>query len=88
MAKINTHGLKMKGIKKASGDTCNYSSGHYIQISYDTETGDIMTDYHYSLGRNSWTQYHDPAIITICTTDYHMTMQDIADAIAEAVANR
>lgn len=88
MAKINTHGLKMQGIKKASGDTCNYSSGRYIQISYDTETGEILTDYHCSLGHNSWTRYHDPAIITICTADYHMTMQEIADAIAEKIEAR
>lgn len=87
MKKINKHGLTMRGLKAASGETKDYGycSGHYVQISYDTVTGDIMTDYHYSLGQNSWTSYHNPAIITIATTADHMTMQDIADAIARAL---
>lgn len=87
MKKINKHGLKMRGLKAASGETRDYGyySGHYVQISYDTDTGDVLTDYHYSLGQNSWTRYHDPAIITVATTADHMTMQAIADAIARAV---
>ena len=89
MAKINTYGYKMHGLKAASGETKNYGyySGHYVQISYDTDTGDVLTDYHYSLGQNSWTHYHDPAIITIAVTANHMTMQQIADAIADAIAD-
>lgn len=89
MAKINTYGYKMHGLKAASGETKNYGyySGHYVQISYDTDTGDILTDYHYSLGQNSWTRYHDPAIITVATTAHHMTMQEIADAIVDAIAD-
>lgn len=87
MKKVNKHGLTMRGLKAASGETkdCGYYSGHYVQISYDIVTGDIMTDYHYSLGQNSWTRYHNPAIITVATTADHMTMQDIADAIARVL---
>lgn len=87
MKTINKHGLKMHGLKAASGETRNYGyySGHYIQISYDTDTGDVLTDYHCSLGQNSWTRYHDPAIITVATAADHMTMQEIADAISRAV---
>lgn len=87
MKTINKHGLKMRGLKAASGETRNYGyySGHYVQISYDTDTGDVLADYHYSLGQNSWTRYHDPAIISVATTSDHMTMQAIADAIAKAV---
>lgn len=82
--KVNKHGLKMRGLKAASGDTQNYGyySGQYIQISYDTETGDVLADYHYSLGQNSWAEYHDPAVITVCNTSRHMTMREIADRIA------
>lgn len=87
MEKVNKHGLTMRGLKAASGETKDYGyySGRYVQISYDTVTGDIMTDYHYSLGQNSWTRYHNPAIITVATTADHMTMQEIADAIARAL---
>lgn len=85
MKKINKHGLKMRGLKSASGDTRNYGRNCYIQISYNTSTGEVLTDYHCSIGGNSWTKYHDSDIITIGNTSQHMTMQEIADAIAEVI---
>jgi hypothetical protein len=81
MSKVNTYGMKMKGLKKASGDTCDYDNGGYIQISYDVVTGEILTDFHCDLGGNSYTRYHDKAVLGVCTTGCHMTMQEIADAI-------
>ena len=85
--KVNKHGLKMIGLKKAAGYTENYGvySGHYVQISYDCKTGEVLTAYHYSIGHNEWTVYHDSNIITICYTSSKMTMQQIADAIIEIV---
>lgn len=87
--KVNKHGLKMIGLKKAAGYTENYGvySGHYVQISYDKNTGEILTDYHYSRGGNEWTAYHDNDVVTICYTSNKMTMQQIADAIYHTVAN-
>ena len=83
---LNTHGLRIKGIKAASRETCNwYSTGWHTQISYDTESGEIYTSLH--LG-DSWTQWNDGAVITVCRTTRHMTMQEIADAIARAMAQR
>lgn len=84
---INKHGLKMTGIKAAAAETSglNPHDHGYVQISYDTATGDILTNYHYSIGQNSWTQYNDSNIITVCYTHEKMTMQAIADAIADAV---
>lgn len=81
--KINKHGLKMRGLKSASGGTKNYGRNCYIQISYNTRTGEVLTDYHCSIGGNSWTEYHDSDIIRIGNTNQHMTMQEIADAIAD-----
>lgn len=84
---INKHDLKMVGIKAAAAETNGlspYDHG-YVQISYDTKTGEILTNYHYSIGQNSWTQYNDPDVITVCYAHGKMTMQAIADAIAEAV---
>lgn len=86
--KIDKHNLPMHGLRKASGETkdlTGYYSGHYVQISYDTQSGDVITDYHYSLGQNSWTEYHDTNIITICNASEPMTMQEIADAIANKI---
>ena len=83
MEKVNTYGLKMVGLKKACGETVDWGrSGWKTQISYDQETGEIFTNDH--LGE-CWSEYHDPDIITVCTTTHHMTMQAIADAIREAV---
>lgn len=83
--KINKHGLKMRGLKSASGDTRNYGRNCYIQISYNTRTGEVLTDFHCSIGENSWTKYWDSDIVTIGNTSRHMTMQEIADAIAENI---
>lgn len=85
---INKHGLKMTGLKAASGETHDYGylSPSYVEIFYDRSTGEVWTVYQYSLGMNWWTEYHDPDIIKVCNSQSHMTMQEIADAIAEAVA--
>lgn len=83
--KTNTYGYKMHGLRKAAGYTKDLRGRGHVQISYDSGTGDILTDYHYN--REDWTQYRDPEIITICTTGSPMTMQDIADAIAENMAD-
>ena len=82
--KINTHGLKMTGLKKASGATCNYGdySPKYDQIFYDRFTGEVWTVFHWSIGGNSWTEYDDEEVIWICDARHHMTMQRIADEIA------
>lgn len=86
--KLKKHGLKMNGLKAASGETQNYGyySGCYVQISYDTRDGQVLTSFHCSLGQNSWTEYHSDKIVHICNTSRHMTMQEIADKIAQEVA--
>lgn len=83
MAKVNKHGMKMVGLKKASGETQNYGyySGMYVEIFYDKADGEVWGVFQYSLGQNSWTEYHDSSIVKICNTSSHMTMQEIADAI-------
>lgn len=87
MAKINKHGLKIDGLKKASGETANYGahSDLYDEIFYDRATGEVWTKFQCSLGQNSWTEYHDANVVKIGNTQQHMTMQQIADAIWEAV---
>lgn len=83
MSKVNTYGLTIKGLKKTSGYTEDYGyySGRYVEIFYDRSTGEVWGNFQYSLGQNSWTEYHDPDIVKICNTSRHMTMQEIADEI-------
>jgi hypothetical protein len=88
MKKVNTYGMTMKGLRKAASETKGlkgYYSGHYVQISYDKSDGEVLTNYHYNLGQNSWTEYHDQDIITIGNYSSPATMQEIADKIAETV---
>lgn len=83
--------MKINGLRKASSETkglTGYYSGHYVQISYDKSTGDILTDYHYNLGQNSWTQYHDPNIIIVCNASEPMTMKEIKQEIENAIAEK
>lgn len=82
--KLNTYGMKIKGLRKASGETMNYNdAAKYDEVFYNRETGEVWTRFQYSLGRNSWTEYDDPQIIKVCNTSRHMTMQAIVDAIRE-----
>lgn len=84
MSKVNTHGLKIKGLRSACGDTCNYGDydNRYHELFYDRSTGEVWTVFRYG---NSWTEYHDKNVIKVCNTQHHMTMQEIADAIQQAL---
>jgi hypothetical protein len=87
--KINKHGLPMKGLRKASGETKGlrgYYSGGYVQMSYDRVSGEIFANYHFSLGQNLWSVYPDSNIINCGNFSEPATMQEIADRIAEMVA--
>lgn len=81
--KVDKHGLKIIGLKKASGSTINWipGSGGYTEIFYDLRIGEVWTVDQVSLGHNSWTEYRDPYVIKICETEKRMTMQEIADTI-------
>ncbi|MCD7996424.1 MAG: hypothetical protein LUH21_04235 [Clostridiales bacterium] len=79
---------KIKGLKKIVSETKalrGYYSGLYIQLNYNLETGEAWTDYHCSFGQNSWSQYHDSNIITICNISSPMTMKEIRQRIEEKV---
>lgn len=87
--KVNTHGIKMVGLKQAAGETkhLNGCNGCYVQISYDRADGEILADYHCSLGHNSWSEYRQSSILSVCFLDHPTTMQEIADKIAERLAD-
>jgi hypothetical protein len=85
MANINTHGIKINGLRKAAHETKGLSPYGDVrtQISYDRDTGDIYTNDHIG---DDWSRYYDPAVITVCFAKRHMTQQQIADRIADALA--
>lgn len=81
MKTIDKHGLKINGLKKASGDTWDWCwrDGQHNDIYFDMSTGDVWTVHH---STNWWTAYGDPNVIAVCSSRRHMTMQEIADAIS------
>lgn len=49
MAKVNTHGLKMVGIREIAGETKTLQgsfSSFYLQLFYDRSTGEAWTTSH------------------------------------------
>ena len=87
--KLNKYGLKITGLKKLAGELQatlpkhnDWYSGKYFQINLNTETGEVWGDFFYSLGKNSWSEYHDENIIVIGRTYKPLTMQGIIDKIA------
>ena len=85
--KINTYGYRLVNLRKVSGETVNNPLG-YSQISYDTKTGELFENWHHGTSQTSWSQYRDPDVITVANTSKHMTMQQIADAVRDAMVQR
>ena len=81
---INKHGMKMKNLRIASGETCKWAG--YTQLSYDMATGEILTVDHSENPETSWSDYHDNDVITVLNARRHYTMQEIADAVYQAVS--
>ena len=62
--------MKLEGLKKAVGDYQRANKGGYYSSEYgylmlDRSTGELWTDYFYSIGHNSWKEYEDKAIINL-----------------------
>lgn len=67
--------MKITGIKKAVGEyrRCNeggYYSPRYGRMMLDRATGEVWVDEFYSIGHNSWKEYHDESIINIVNWAY------------------
>lgn len=82
--KINSHGIRMTGLKKASGNTKTlrgYHSGEYVELFFNRATGEVWTKYQYSLGQNARTVYDDANVVKVGNFFTPTTMQEIAAAI-------
>lgn len=82
------YGLPMEGLDKAVKTINEWAESKYngyVQVSYDMETGEVLTTEH--TDENSRTNYSDPAILFCgiygCR---HMSNQALADKIHETVA--
>lgn len=72
-----------KGIKKVCSESKSLgrNDGCYLQLNYDLKKHKVFTDFHCSLGHNSWTRYEDENIIFIANIDSPMSMKDIEDLV-------
>lgn len=82
---LDRHGLKIKGIRKASADTFDLDNPWnrgWNEIIYNTRTGEVRVEFKTSI---SWNTADDPDDFFVGKTCFKMTMQDIADAIDSAM---
>ena len=81
---LNNHGIKIKGLRDASGYTTNLGrnrTGGYFEIFYDRADGQIWAVY--NITADDRRTYPSPKIISVCTTRTHLTMQQIADKLRD-----
>lgn len=76
---VDKHGLKINGLKAASGDTQNYYGGFVNQVYYNMKTGGVIVRFRFHT--SSYIDYGNADIIFVCKSDHHLTMQEIANAI-------
>jgi hypothetical protein len=87
MKPANKHGYPIRNLRAVSRATVDNPAG-YSQISYDTQTGELLEAWHVGTPLTSWTDYHDPNIIWIMSTHTRVTMQQLADAVQDAMVCR
>ena len=85
---LNTYGLRMSGLRTLAGETKSLTGSYspeYLQLTYDRSTGEVWTDFFFSVGHNDWAVYHDKNVLNcgnLCTPH---TMQELANIIYFAV---
>ena len=79
---------KFKGVKAAVGEmrSCNRYDGTYLEVHYDMEEDEVYTHFHASFGMNSWTEYHDPAVIAVGMYSSPIKMVELKEDILRAIA--
>lgn len=83
--------MKIKGLKKIAGASkslTGYYSPEYLQLNFDRTTGEAWSDYHYSIGHNSRTEYHDNNIFNCGIITEPKTMKEVAEMIHNAIIGK
>ena len=80
---------KFHGIKAAVGEMPrrNNYDGTYLEVHYDMDKDEVYTHYHCCFGHNSWTEYHDSAVVFVGFYDEHVTMKELRADIERAIEN-
>ena len=75
---------KIKGLKKIAGETKNLKA-EYIEVFYDVNTHEAWSKYHYSIGKNEWTEYSDNNILNCGTISEPMNQKEIKEIIENEI---
>ena len=80
---LNKHNLKINNIKKTISEMrdCDLLREHF-QVNYDLESGNVWCDL---CEQNSWTEYSEENIITVCNCSQKPSMQELCDKVYDAV---
>lgn len=82
--------MKIKGLKKAVGEYQRANKGGYYSprygcLMFDKSDGELWTDEFYSLGHNSWKEYHSDTIVNLGSMmseqEIPVTMQNVKEFI-------
>jgi hypothetical protein len=84
MATINTHGLKMDGLKESAAETSNYRwcVGLKTIISYLVDEGVVTAN---TVTTDAWLRWDDDANVVSIESTRHMSAQKVADELYAAV---
>lgn len=63
-------------------------SPEYYQLNFDMSTGELWTDFHYSLGSNEHTFYHDENILFCGNLRCKHTTEEITALVKQAAEYR
>lgn len=83
--------MNLSGLKKAVGDYNRLNSGDpyspwYGHLMFDTSDGSLWTDEFYSLGHNTWNEYHSKSIVNLgkqmADEGIAVNMKNVKDFIA------
>lgn len=79
---------KFHGIRAAVGEMPRYNrhDGLYLEVHYDLEADEVLTNLHCSFGYNIWMQYHDSSIIFVGFYDERISMAALKQDIRMAMA--
>lgn len=80
---INMENIKTVARESRTNTIGPYSrSGAHLQVNVDTETGEVWSDY---LIGESWEQYHNPNILTVCNLYGRITEDELLERVREVI---
>ena len=88
--------MKIKGLKRAVGDYKRVNndpfSPWYGYLMFDTASGELWTDEFYSLGHNTWKEYHSNTIVNLgnlmAREDIGVSMKNVKEFISRMAVNK